>query len=292
LQEAALLHRLAVATTLAHQAGVVMKQRTGGPNLRIETKSASCDLVTEVDRACDVLISEGLRQAFAQDTLITEETWQEGESLAMDQAWVVDPIDGTTNFAHGFPHFAVSIAYVVAGQPVVGVIHDPMKGETFTSIAGQGVQLNGQPLTTTAITDLDKALLATGFPYDHGIKPMDNMAYFLAFMAACHGVRRTGSAALDLAYVAAGRLDGLWKLRLAPWDIAAGMLMVQEAGGLITGFDQQAVVLAQRKIDLLVSNGQPTLHTALASVCQTVAQQLASVASSPSGVTNASAISS
>lgn len=262
-----LLHRyLQVAVDLAHQAGEVMLAKAGTANLQIDTKSNPYDLVTEVDRTCDTLIRSGLQQAFPQDTLLTEETWQDGQDVSMPGTWVVDPVDGTTNFAHGFPHFAVSIAYVWQGDPVLGVVFDPCRDELFTAIRHQGALRNNRPIATSTVAQLNKALLATGFPYDHTIHPRDNFRHFMTFMELSQGVRRPGSAALDLAYVACGRLDGLWEMRLAPWDVAAGALLIQEAGGTITQLLGQPLKLNQRKIDLLAANSTG-LHQDMLAVC-------------------------
>ncbi len=238
----------------------------------INTKSSGIDLVTTVDLECDALIREILTRRSAEAslpeaTLITEETFVEGSLIDMDYAWVVDPLDGTTNFAHGFPHFSVSIAFMEKGQPVVGVVYDTMKDELFTAIKGEGAFLNGNPLNVSRIDTLEKALLGTGFPYDVHVKPEDNMGYFLQFMKICHGVRRAGSAALDLVYLASARMDGFWELRLAPWDVAAGSLITEEAGGKISNLAGQPLDYGVRRINILGSNGTQ-IHRELVTVCK------------------------
>jgi len=150
--------------------------------------------------------------------------------------WYLDPLDGTTNFAHGFPHFAVSLALERGGKLLLGIVHDPLRNETFCARRGGGASLNGRPIHVSAVTDLEQALLGTGFPYDRR-EHLDFYLGFLAdFMVRAQGVRRVGSAALDLCYVACGRLDGFWEWKLKPWDTAAGALIVAEAGGVVTDF--------------------------------------------------------
>ncbi len=238
----------------------------------INTKSSGIDLVTSVDLECDALIREVLTrrsndESLPEATLITEETFVEGSLIDMDYSWVVDPLDGTTNFAHGFPHFSVSIAFMEKGQPVVGVVYDTMKDELFTAIKGQGAFLNGKAMRVSGIDSLDQSLLATGFPYDVHVKPEDNMDYFLTFMKICHGVRRAGSAALDLVYLASARMDGFWELRLAPWDVTAGSLIVEEAGGKITDFAGKPLDFGLRRINILGSNGTK-IHEDIVAVCE------------------------
>ncbi len=238
----------------------------------INTKSSGIDLVTTVDLECDrqirdILTRRSSEEHLPESVLITEETFEEGSVMDMKYSWVVDPLDGTTNFAHGFPHFSVSIAFMEKGQPVVGVVYDTMKDELFTAIKGQGAFLNGKPIRVSQVTALDQSLLATGFPYDVHVKPEDNMDYFLTFMKICHGVRRAGSAALDLVYIASGRLDGFWELRLSPWDVVAGSLIVEEAGGQISNFRGHSLDYDTRRINILGSNGTD-IHNQLVAVCK------------------------
>jgi myo-inositol-1(or 4)-monophosphatase len=254
-------HQLNTALHIAQAAGQLQRKgyaRRG--QLIIHTKSNPKDLVTEIDHACDALIRAQLAEAFPQDALITEETFAEGQLDHLQRAWIVDPLDGTTNFAHGFPQFAVSIALVINGESVVGVVWDELRQEAFTAIKGQGAFLNGVPIQVSPCDQLAVALLSTGFPPNQTIE--DHFQRFIRLTRASHGVRRAGAAALDLAYVACGRLDGFWEPHLAPWDVAAGALLVQEAGGHVCGYGTHPIDLSQRQVDI-VAVSQPPLMTQL-----------------------------
>jgi myo-inositol-1(or 4)-monophosphatase len=270
-----LKHRLVVAKEACIMAGKIQMEQDRS-QLRIEIKSSSIDLVTQVDHACDEAIRNHLRSSFPNDLMLTEETYLNGQTIDLSHTWIVDPVDGTTNYAHGFPHFCVSIAFAVNGEPVVGVIYDPCRKELFSAIKGQGAWLESEnkhaPIHVSQVPTMDQALLATGFPYDTVIKPLDNVPYFAAFLGKCHGVRRPGSAALDLAYLAAGRIDGFWEFRLAPWDIAAGALMVVEAGGFISGFSGEPLNFSDRHITILGGNHRKMLDEVI-QVCQVVNQE-------------------
>ncbi|MDQ3044337.1 MAG: inositol monophosphatase, partial [Chloroflexota bacterium] len=193
------------------------------------------DLVTDVDRAAEDLIAERLRAAFPDHQLVGEEGARgaTGTSNASAYRWVIDPLDGTTNYAHGYPHFAVSIGLEYAGTPLLGAIYDPLLDELFVAGAGRGATLNGRRLAVSDTRALIDSLLATGFPYDLERRGRSN-ALWEAFNERSQGVRRAGSAALSLCYVAAGRLDGYWERPIRPWDMAAGALIVVEAGGQIS----------------------------------------------------------
>ncbi|MFP6654970.1 MAG: inositol monophosphatase family protein [Myxococcota bacterium] len=225
---------LALARRLAKNAGDLQRQRyeTG---LRIDTKSATIDLVTEVDRACEALIVDGIKAARKNDAILAEEG--HGEDLP-DAAvrWIIDPLDGTTNFAHGFPRFCVSIGIEVDGTRSVGVVYDPLLDECFEAVLGQGAWLGDRRLQVTDEAQLGRALVATGFAYDVHETDDDNLDSFRNVVKTARGIRRDGSAALDLCYVAAGRLDGYWELKLHAWDVAAGFLIVEEAGGQLSDF--------------------------------------------------------
>lgn len=228
-----------------------------GRTVAVHTKATALDLVTSVDEECDRLISQALLDAFPQDRILSEESVEEPESGLFDLArtWVVDPLDGTTNYAHGFPQFAVSIAYFgETGQVELGVIYDPFKKEMFYALRGRGAFLNDQEIHVSQTQHLDQSLLATGFPYDLAQCENNNLSHFQRILPKCHGVRRPGAAALDLAYLACGRLDGFWELRLSPWDIAAGVLIIEEAGGRVTDLSGNPLKLNQRRLDLIGSN--------------------------------------
>lgn len=201
--------------------------------VRISFKG-TVDLVTQFDGRAQQMIDARLRLRFPDFGILAE------EGLSRDTGspyrWIVDPIDGTTNFAHRFPIFSVSIALEKNGEGLIGVVYDPMRDEMFTAVRGQGAFLNGARIRVSSIDDLDRSLVATGFPYDLRISPVNNVRHFNNFILRVQAVRRCGSAALDLSYVACGRFDGFWELKLKPWDVAAGALIVREAGGRVSDF--------------------------------------------------------
>lgn len=218
------------------------------------------DLVTEADLASEQAIVAILRQRHPQHDILAEEG--DYGRRGSDQRWIVDPLDGTTNFAHGFPWFAVSIALEVRGVIELGAVFNPHNGELFVAERGRGATLNGRPLQVSSTDDLGRALLATGFAYDHKSCPDNNYGHFERFQRAAQAVRRAGVASLDLACVAAGRFDGFWELKLKPWDVAAGVLLVEEAGGLVSDYAGDAMPLDRGEI--LASNGR--LHAAMRDV--------------------------
>ena len=209
------------------------------------------DLVTEVDRDSEKLIVEHLLTRFPDHMILAEEG--EYPRTGSTLRWIIDPVDGTTNYAHGFPWFCASIALESAGELLVGVIYNPMHDELFTATKGGGAYLNGRRLHVSTRSPLRDTLLGTGFPYDCATDPANNFASFIAFQKAARGIRRAGAAALDLAYLAAGRLDGFWELKLKPWDVAAGVLMIREAGGTVSTFDGSAYDVSNHRI--VASNG-------------------------------------
>ncbi len=229
-----------VAIEVARDAGAVLRERLG--RKRDVQFKGTIDLVTDADRAAETLIAGRLREAFPDHRLLGEEgacgsaeaEGQVGE--ASPYGWVIDPLDGTANYAHGYPHFAVSIALERAGTLLLGVVYDPMRDELFVAERGRGASLNAVPLQVTRTDELIGSLLATGFPYDQTVRA-EAAAIWNAFLYLTQGVRRDGSAALNLCYVAAGRLDGFYERPLQPWDMGAGALMVEEAGGRVSGFD-------------------------------------------------------
>jgi len=215
---------------IARQAGEMLRSGLNQPH-QVEYKSL-IDPVTEMDRKSEAFIIEQIWKQFPEHAIITEE----GGYLAGDKGscWYVDPLDGTSNYSHGLPIFSVSIAYAQANQVKIGVIYDPMQDECFSAERGKGAFLNEYPLHVSKTSDLNRSLLVTGFPYDVRSTQQTNLEHFGYFTLHAQAVRRLGSAALDLAYVAAGRLDGYWEISIHPWDIAAGTLMVEEAGGIVT----------------------------------------------------------
>ena len=221
---------LETAVNAARAAGRLQRERLW-TEFAIDFKGV-VDLVTEVDRACESLIVGMLRGAFPEHDILAEENYY--AYLHSPCKWIIDPLDGTTNYAHGFPWFGVSIALEIHGEVRLGVIYHPMMDELFTAVKGDGAWLNGMRLRVSARQPLKTCLLATGFPYDRTWDNENNFGNFINFQMAARAVRRAGAAALDLAYVAAGRLDGYWECKLKPWDVAAGQLLVTEAGGRVT----------------------------------------------------------
>ena len=240
---------LEAAVEAARSAGAYQRYRFASP-LDVAMKGDK-NLVTEVDRESERLIVGRLQERFPGHNIVAEEgDYPQGNSALR---WIIDPLDGTTNYTHGFPWFCVSIGLESAGEVLVGVIYNPMHHELFTAVKGGGAYLNGRRLHVSARSPLQNTLLGTGFPYDCASDPANNFNHFIAFQKAARGIRRAGAAALDLAYVAAGRLDGFWELKLRPWDVAAGVLLVREAGGTVTGFDGSAYDIFDHRI--VASNG-------------------------------------
>jgi len=255
-------HLLPGTVAAAREAGEVLLGYLGRLD-RVEHKGA-VDLVTEADRAAERFLVDRLARLLPEASILAEEG--SGKEASPTVSWIVDPLDGTTNFAHDYPVFAVSIALVAEGERVLGVIHDPMRDECFTAIRGMGARLGDAALRVSGTGGLGDALLVTGFPYDVRTNPRNNVPQFTAFLKRARAVRRDGSAALDLAYVAAGRFDGFWEEGLAPWDMAAGALLVEEAGGTVTGYDADPLDLFAAHI--VATNGRihPELLETLAEV--------------------------
>jgi myo-inositol-1(or 4)-monophosphatase len=245
------------AVEIARQAGALLREYIARG---VETEyKGDVDLVTAADRASEKFIGERLNVVFPEHGIYGEEGTRSG--LDKEYRWYVDPLDGTTNFAHGFPVFCVSmglerrapgLAADADGELVAAVIYDPMRDELFTAEAGQGAYLNGRPIHASKISRLAEALIATGFPSQKRHKS-PNVHFYQQFTLRSHGVRRAGSAALDLAYVAAGRIDSYWEFILNPWDTAAGVLLVREAGGTVTHMDGGEFTLDSREV--LATNG-------------------------------------
>ncbi len=237
------------AAAAAAEAGRLLMGKLG--RVGIEHKGA-VDLVTEADRASERLVVERLGALLPGASILAEE----GSGVERDSEWrwVVDPLDGTTNFAHGYPMFTVSIALERAGERVVGVVFDPTRDDLFHAVRGEGAFRNRERLRVSATASLDQAMLVTGFPYDVRRTRRDNLPQFARFLKLSQAVRRDGSASLNLCYLAAGRFDGYWEEKLRPWDVAAGALVVEEAGGTVTGYHGEPFDPAARH--LVASNGR------------------------------------
>lgn len=214
------------------EVGELQIARLNQHDLKIESKSTEIDLVTEVDKLSEELLVEKIKFAFPGDAILAEENGCYGDKAA-DYRWVIDPLDGTINYAQGFPLFCISIALQHCQQTIVGVVYAPVLREMFWATLGEGAYLNGKRLQVSEKTKLSQGVLATGFPYDRAIHPDNNVNFFSKIVTKVRGIRRTGSAAYDLCNVAAGRFDGYWELKLNLWDIAAAQLIVKEAGGIV-----------------------------------------------------------
>jgi myo-inositol-1(or 4)-monophosphatase len=221
------------------------------------------DLVTEVDHQSEAFLVAEIRRRWPESSILTEEAG----SLAggEDGLWYLDPLDGTVNYAHGVPIFCVSIGYARRGGVTLGVVYDPLRDEAFTAERGRGAWLNGRPIHVSEACELKDSLLVTGFPYDTWSAPRNNLEFYGRFARCTQGVRRLGSAALDLVYVAAGRLDGYWELSLHAWDMAAGGLIAEEAGALVTGIGGKPDYLTP---PLSILAAPPALHAKMLAVLQ------------------------
>ena len=206
----------------------IVREMDRACDIQIEDKGKN-DFVTEVDKNAEEIIISTIQKSYPDHAFLAEESGQRGES---DYLWVIDPLDGTTNFLHSFPHFAVSIALKQKGILNQAVVYDPLKQELFTATKGKGAQLNNRKIRVSSKKELDGALLGTGFPYSDEKAMLKFIESYKALFPKVAGIRRAGVASLDLAYVASGRLDGFWEFNLKPWDIAAGVLLIQEAGGI------------------------------------------------------------
>ncbi|MGQ9508118.1 MAG: inositol monophosphatase family protein [Thermodesulfobacteriota bacterium] len=240
---------LEVAIAAAKEAGKIQK-RYFGSSFQIEYKG-EINPVTDVDRLCDRTISEILLQAFPEHDFLTEEA--PFKKKGSPYRWIIDPIDGTTNYLHGYPCFCVSIALEIDGEVYLGVVYNPILDELFISEKGNGAYLNGKRLSVSQEKDIGKSFLSTGFPYDVHKEADFYLRYFRQFIIKSFAIRRPGSAALDLCYLAAGRFDGFWEMKLHPWDVAAGTLMVIEAGGRVSDFRGRPFNIYSEEI--LASNG-------------------------------------
>lgn len=244
----------------ARGAGAVQLKWFQQPELYIERKSTDVDLVTIADKECETYLLERIRESYPEHRILSEESGE--NEMISDWCWVVDPLDGTINFAQGIPVFSVSIALQYMGDSVAGVVYNPVTDQLFSAVRGGGSWLNGKRLQVSSKTELNQCVLATGFPYDRAIDSDNNSAHFAEMVPKVRGLRRLGSAAYDLANVAAGAMDGYWELALSPWDVAAGTLLVLEAGGVILPWQEK------RGVSLVAANNElaGTIRTVLVEV--------------------------
>ncbi len=248
---------LDVAIEAATQAGKFLKYSLGKVKT-VETKEGEVrNLVSDIDKASEQKIIEIIRRRFPSHGILAEEGG--GISGDSEYIWVIDPLDGTTNYLHGVPIYCVTIGIEKKGEIIAGAVYDPNHDELFTAEKGSGAFVNGKRLKVSETNSLISSLLVTGFPYDIATRPGNAVNHFVDLLMEAQGVRRLGSAALDLAYVAAGRLDGFWEVSLHPWDMAAGVLLVTEAGGNATNYAGKAVDIYGRT--LVATNGR--IHTAM-----------------------------
>lgn len=252
------------AVQTARDAGAVLVDRLGRA-LQVSSKG-DIDLVTEADLASEKLIIERIKSHYPRHAILAEESGAtEIVAGTSDWKWIIDPLDGTTNYAHGYPCFCVSIGLERAGSIEIAVIYDPMRDEVFAAERGLGATLNGRPMRVSAVEDLNSAMLCTGFPYNVRERPNFERD-FANFTMEAQAVRRDGSAAIDLAYVACGRFDGFWEDGLNAWDVAAGLLLIEEAGGLVTDFAGGKLNIYTPRV--LASNG--LIHNAMRRVLGTM----------------------
>lgn len=240
-----------IAIEVAKAGGKVL-QDNWDQVLQIREKAFPGDLVTQVDQLSEDVVIDTIRKHYPSHAILSEESGML-KAEEEDFLWVVDPLDGTTNYTHHHPMVAVAIALLHRGKPIVGVVYNPIYNELFEAAKGQGARLNGTKIHVTETSLLPKSLLATGFAYDRTETPNNNYAQFCHMTSMTQGVRRGGSAALDLAFVAAGRLDGFWERGLQPWDIAAGAVLVEEAGGKVSDYDLSPLKLNTGRV--LATNG-------------------------------------
>jgi myo-inositol-1(or 4)-monophosphatase len=247
------------AIEAARDAGRLLMDKYGSVTV---TKKGEINLVTEADLASEQLIVERIKSHYPRHAILAEES---GDAVVIEGSsqwkWIIDPLDGTTNFAHGYPCFCVTIALEYDGEIVIGVTYDPTRDELFAAERGRGASLNGKPIRVSDTENLGDALIVTGFPYNFKDRP-DFSRHLVAFLMSARGVRRDGSAAIDLAYVACGRFDGFWEEGLNPWDMAAGVLLIEEAGGNVTGYDQSRFSIYNPP--LLATNG--FIHSQMAAI--------------------------
>lgn len=252
---------LDIATEAALAAGAIL-QGSWGKLEQIEEKGRPGDLVTEADQAAEAAVLAVLQRHLPNHQILAEESGKIGDQS--EYLWAIDPLDGTTNYAHGYPIAAVSVGLLISGVPSLGVVYNPFRDELFRAATGYGATCNRRPIRVSATAELSKSLLVTGFAYDRHDTSDNNYAEFCYLTHLTQGVRRSGSASLDLTDVAAGRLDGYWERGLKPWDVAAGIVIVQEAGGRVSAYDQSNLAIESGRI--LATNGK--LHDSLSQALQ------------------------
>lgn len=253
---------LRVAIAAAKEAGRIQKLHFGQSH-EVEYKG-EINPVTEIDRLCDQVITQAIFSAFPDHDLLTEES--SFKKKGSSWRWIVDPLDGTTNYFHGYPCFCVSIGLEVEGEVRLGVVYDPVRDELFSAVKGEGAYLNGKKISVSRVNQLDRGLLSTGFPYDVREHADFYLRYFRHFITRSFAIRRPGSAAIDLSYLAAGRFDGFWELKLQAWDVAAGYLLITEGGGRVSDFQGRPFDIYSEEI--LASNG--LIHQAMLEVIQEI----------------------
>ncbi len=239
-----------LAVKAAKEAGDILRENLGKIK-RIDYKGR-VSLVTDIDRKAEERIISLIKERYPSHDILTEE--RRIKEKGSQYKWIIDPLDGTTNYVHGYPRYCVSIALEKNGEVIKGVVYDPVPDELFLAEKGKGATLNGRRISVSKINKLDKSLLATGFPYDRRERADEYLRIYREFMVNSQGVRRDGAAALNLCYTANGRFDGFWEERLAPWDVAAGSLIVSEAGGRVTDFKGDKLDIYEKEI--LASNGK------------------------------------
>jgi myo-inositol-1(or 4)-monophosphatase len=237
------------ALKAAHEGGAVLIKYFG--KIKSVKHKGEIDLVTEADKKAELTIVSIIKAAYPHHRILAEETGESGTASACK--WIIDPLDGTTNYAHGYPIFCISIAVELEGEIRYGIVYDPLRKELFTAEKGKGAHLNGSPLKVSSTQALNNTLLCTGFPYDIRQDLEGNLRHFRGFLMKAQAIRRDGTAALDLCYTAAGRFDGFWEQKLRPWDVAAGSLLVAEAGGTVS--DYQGKPFSIYAPEIVASNG-------------------------------------
>lgn len=252
---------LQTAIEAAQKAGTFLRE-SKDKELKIERKSSSIDLVTQIDTEAEKIIVDSIRKKYPDHTILGEEGGE--SSTASPFRWIIDPLDGTVNFTHGLPIYCVSIGVEHNGTLIAGVVYDPNNGELYTAERGKGAYLNGERIHVSDTGKLIESVLITGFPYDIHKNPDYAIERFIDFLTQAQAIRRLGSAAIDLCYIAAGRADGFWEVFLKPWDIAAGILLVEEAGGKVTDFNGNPIDVHSPRV--LATNS--TVHDQMLKVLQ------------------------